>query len=623
MATHFLPALPRVPRSRDFGEDPSDPTTSLHLPHLSPARHHHQLPPSHRPLIGGSEALPSVRRVQGLTFARRIGDSIQPVTGAQHAHITNKKSHPPHIPKPRQPTTLPPINPLRPSTESPSQTYASVRGNRSGKELWGHALERVVASVKAIRAFTGLGMGRDTEAGVREAEQPSLIATRLNFNMDDYRTSGKRFVGRLSSSMREILLKSPHQLDDGEIDRLYKLTSIMGAFTRYDPEIRRSLAGVVRYEVYGPGRVIVKQGHEAQNFYFILSGEVEIKKQVDDGRTISLSVLKSGDSFGELALLQNVKRTATVVTQTETEVLRLGKQDFVQVLKAEAERDLQAKMQLLGSLQLFSHLPSSVLRFLAETAQTRDIMPDEVLVAEGGVPSFVYIIRVLKAVNFLRTKGPDSKYRLIPYSTAKSGECTAKFARAPTQGRGVKRPPSQRRIKTRTGATKVTDRISSRPHTRSTPATTRATPRSPTQQLVTRLLRATDAGPGSYFGEASAIASLGSQSLFRDLAASSRTSDAYHLAQASVVANTRVRCLLISRADFVRVCTSEMAVLTGRRLREDERSLLCPEKLQEAYLTRKRYAIFAKSVINEVIERREQIRGEKVKMSAYQNIDRV
>ena len=72
------------------------------------------------------------------------------------------------------------------------------------------------------------------------------------------------------------------------------------------------------------GTVVVRQGDPGDRFYVVKAGEVEV---TIDGRVVDR--LGPGGSFGEVALLRNVPRTATVTAVAETDLLALGRDDFL------------------------------------------------------------------------------------------------------------------------------------------------------------------------------------------------------------------------------------------------------------------------------------------------------
>lgn len=65
-------------------------------------------------------------------------------------------------------------------------------------------------------------------------------------------------------------------------------------------------------ETYKEGDDVVREGEEGDKFYIIARGRFEVLKQKDDGANIRVAVLQDGDHFGEIALLRDIPRTATV-----------------------------------------------------------------------------------------------------------------------------------------------------------------------------------------------------------------------------------------------------------------------------------------------------------------------
>jgi CRP-like cAMP-binding protein len=70
------------------------------------------------------------------------------------------------------------------------------------------------------------------------------------------------------------------------------------------------------YECYEAGEIIINKGCAAENIYFLESGCVVIHDTSDDNRDFTLAVINSGNSFGEMALLDKQMRSANVTAQT-------------------------------------------------------------------------------------------------------------------------------------------------------------------------------------------------------------------------------------------------------------------------------------------------------------------
>jgi CRP/FNR family cyclic AMP-dependent transcriptional regulator len=91
---------------------------------------------------------------------------------------------------------------------------------------------------------------------------------------------------------------------------------------------RAALAERIELLSYAAGETICKFGDPGHAMYIVRSGEIEIFVTNDQGEKIVLEVSNSGDVFGEVSLLDNGPRTASVAAVTSAEVLRLDREHF-------------------------------------------------------------------------------------------------------------------------------------------------------------------------------------------------------------------------------------------------------------------------------------------------------
>lgn len=86
---------------------------------------------------------------------------------------------------------------------------------------------------------------------------------------------------------------------------------------------------------FQPGDYVFCQGDPATNFYVIEKGEVEVlRKHVPDGSEELVAVLGEGSFFGEMALINNQPRSASIRAKTAVEAIVLGRNVFTQVSRA-------------------------------------------------------------------------------------------------------------------------------------------------------------------------------------------------------------------------------------------------------------------------------------------------
>jgi rhodanese-related sulfurtransferase len=80
------------------------------------------------------------------------------------------------------------------------------------------------------------------------------------------------------------------------------------------------------------GEVIIREGAEGDYYYLVESGRCQVERMIG-GVSMTLAELKSGDTFGEEALVADSKRNAAVTMKTGGSLLRLSKQDFNALLR--------------------------------------------------------------------------------------------------------------------------------------------------------------------------------------------------------------------------------------------------------------------------------------------------
>jgi cAMP-dependent protein kinase regulator len=98
----------------------------------------------------------------------------------------------------------------------------------------------------------------------------------------------------------------------GRIISLREVQSQVEALRGLDRETWRHLAAGAPTRIFAPGDVILRQGALGETFFFILEGDVDVCVMREGGREERVDHLQAGRYFGELALLGDRRRTASV-----------------------------------------------------------------------------------------------------------------------------------------------------------------------------------------------------------------------------------------------------------------------------------------------------------------------
>ncbi|KAL6707270.1 hypothetical protein ACN47E_004258 [Coniothyrium glycines] len=126
-------------------------------------------------------------------------------------------------------------------------------------------------------------------------------------------------------TFRRILMDSAFQrrrMYEGFLEEVPLLSTL----TPYE---RSKIADALETKKYPPGSTIIREGDIGESFYLLESGEAQVFLR---GSDTPVKTYTKGDYFGELALLNDAPRAASVVSSTEVKVATLGKNGFQRLL---------------------------------------------------------------------------------------------------------------------------------------------------------------------------------------------------------------------------------------------------------------------------------------------------
>jgi CRP/FNR family transcriptional regulator, cyclic AMP receptor protein len=162
-------------------------------------------------------------------------------------------------------------------------------------------------------------------------------------------------------------------------------------FETLGPEELAHVAEVAVPRSYEPGHVVFREGDASDTCYVVRAGHARAIREHADGRTITLANFGPGDIFGELAMFEDERRSATIEALDELEAVAILGSDMRRLMREHADiavklvvslgRRLRAANERLAS-QSFQTVQSRVATVLtqlvaeaqAEGAGDRDIL---------------------------------------------------------------------------------------------------------------------------------------------------------------------------------------------------------------------------------------------------------
>ncbi|MEK7748127.1 MAG: cyclic nucleotide-binding domain-containing protein [Nitrospirota bacterium] len=221
--------------------------------------------------------------------------------------------------------------------------------------------ERVVATIRAGQFLGEMSLisGRRRSATVKAATDVTLWE-----------------IGR--NAMLNCINQSP------ALKKTIDGTFITRAFQHYfsnklTPDALRQLTQNAKFKEVKKGQSIIQEGTAGETFYFLRSGIVKVSRRKDD-KDVALAYLHAGKYFGEMALLSDKPRAASVFAVGKVEVIEVSKKDFLACVELSSE----LKDSLLKEVNE-RELENIKSQFAPETSVLKDFMVKEEVVVGDNV----------------------------------------------------------------------------------------------------------------------------------------------------------------------------------------------------------------------------------------------
>jgi CRP-like cAMP-binding protein len=214
-------------------------------------------------------------------------------------------------------------------------------------------------------------------------------------------------VDRLPWQNREVMLElvfsrsvwsgSMSRSHEESKDQLHTFLKRVPLFVTLTEDDLALIATALQPEHFVRGAVVMREGDLGDKFFIIERGHATFWQKDETGMDVQVQEKGPGQFFGEVALVTNNPRNATVLAETPLHVLTLTQADFNRLVReyVSLEKDMDPRVYrswLLRSMPMFDELESHELDWLALNMTRDQLQKDEVLFSEGDPGDRFYIV---------------------------------------------------------------------------------------------------------------------------------------------------------------------------------------------------------------------------------------
>ncbi|KAG2946159.1 hypothetical protein PC117_g7851 [Phytophthora cactorum] len=160
------------------------------------------------------------------------------------------------------------------------------------------------------------------------------------------------------------------------------------------------LAGVLNAVTYSDGEMIIKQGDVGDTFFIVEEGNVSCQmegprgfKNSDAMRT-ELAILDPGDYFGEMALLSDMPRNASIYAKGSVKCLSLGRQEFDSILGPLTDvLDRNSRIRILRTIPAFATKSQEALDYAVSQLEIKAFQDSQCIFRQGDTAVAFYIVK--------------------------------------------------------------------------------------------------------------------------------------------------------------------------------------------------------------------------------------
>jgi len=199
-----------------------------------------------------------------------------------------------------------------------------------------------------------------------------------------------------------------HEKSEDQIEIINEKLSSSFMFMNLEPKDKQTVIDAIKVTEVAEGEKIIQEGDEGDCLYVIASGVVECYKNIE-GEERLVKTCTVGDAFGELALLYNCPRAASVLCKEAATLLALDRETFNHIVKDSSIRKRELHDNFLKSVKILKNLDAFERGRIADALRVTHFEQGDYILRQGDQGDDFFIIEEGQCHATKLTDGEEQK----------------------------------------------------------------------------------------------------------------------------------------------------------------------------------------------------------------------
>jgi cAMP-dependent protein kinase regulator len=174
-------------------------------------------------------------------------------------------------------------------------------------------------------------------------------------------------------------------------NKIHERLSVAFMFMSLDEKDMKVVIDAMEERQVNKGVTVITEGEPGEELYIVESGSLKCHKMIN-GVSTYLKEYQPGEVFGELALLYNAPRAATIIAETDAHLWALDRNTFNAIVKEASQKKRQQYEDFLQRVPILENMDHYERAKIADAVKEKTVKKDETIIKQGDVGEAFYIL---------------------------------------------------------------------------------------------------------------------------------------------------------------------------------------------------------------------------------------